>query len=582
MKKLLVSLLAMSMCLSMLVGCGGDSAADGTASDGVTSGTADGDTMAAGDVEIQDFTILGAHATNALYYDVTEFDDFYSVQALKDLMKDYGLNLEFELVANDQYLTTLQTRFAAMNDIPYYVAMYGMSEAEVMQLAAQGVIIDINPMLERSASAKEFFTEDRFGNTAYRKVCTSDGKMYWLPNIYITKWGDSYGESGTNYGVGIRQDWLNMYGLDMPDTLDEFTKALKTFNEKDPSGTGNANVAGMHVLSTNPCEFGDCTAQWFGLVRGLINNNWDTQQAISPWHQETIKDYLSYIRGLNEAGLYDTEMVGTTDTLTQKYSANYVGAMNVYALGAYEQNIESVFDANAENPVLYMPMKPIQAVEGVQPLLALEDPIYVWDEFCFTSNLTDLDLGARFLEAYYSDEHIDLINFGTEGYNYEMVDGEKVYKQYTASEDGKVYQADQLNQYIEDKAAQKLLFGKHLYSRAITSDYTYYNLDVDAETSLNKGYAAPKYYFQQETLDYGHWTSIDATGVWATADPEDVEEINLVWNDLNSYSKECISALVLGQKSLDEIDTIVAELDALGLNDVEAIRQNQYDRFLGK
>ena len=160
----------------------------------------------------------------------------------------------------------------------------------------------------------------------------------------------------------------------------------------------------------------------------------------------------------------------------------------------------------------------------IQPLLALEDPIYVWDEFCFTSNLTDLDLGARFLEAYYSDEHIDLINFGTEGYNYEMVDGEKVYKQYTATEDGKLFQADTLNQYIEDKAAQKLLFGKHLYSRAITSDYTYYNLDDDAETSLNKGYAAPKYYFQQETLDYGHWTSIDATGVWATADPEDVEE----------------------------------------------------------
>ncbi|MBR6684557.1 MAG: sugar ABC transporter substrate-binding protein, partial [Firmicutes bacterium] len=58
--------------------------------------------------------------------------------------------------------------------------------------------------------------------------------------------------------------------------------------------------------------------------------------------------------------------------------------------------------------------------------------------------------------------------------------------------------------------------------------------------------------------------------------------INLVWNDLDSYSQQAVSALVLGQKSLDEIDTIIADLEALGLNDCEEIRQGQYDRFLGK
>ena len=589
MKKLLVTLLAASMCLSMLAGCGSDEETATTDTETTTSEattdeeTTEEDSEVAGDVEMKEFTILGDYTVNASYYQMDQFEDFYSVKAFRELMEANGLDIKFELINDDQYVTTLQTRFAAMNNVPYFVAMYGLSEAEVMQLAAQGVVLDINPMLEESEAASGYFLEDKYGNQAYNKVCLPSGEMYWLPNLYITKWYDlELGSAGTNYEVGIRQDWLNEYELEMPDTLDEFTNALKTFNEQDPSGTDVAGQPGYNVMSVNPCDWGDTIAQWFGLVRGIISNNWTTQEAISPWHQETAKDYLTYVNGLYTQGLYDGEMIGSTSTLTQKYSNNQVGAMNVYACGAYEQNV-SVFDADAENPVLFMPMYPIQAVEGVDPLLAMEDPVYIWDEFCFTSQLTDMELGARFLEAYYSEENIDLINYGTEGYNYEVVDGEKVFLKYTAEEDGKEFQADQLNQYIADKAKQNLLFGKHLYSRAITPDYTYYMLDIDAEVMIDKGYCEPKYYFQKDTIEnWKNYTSITNNGQWATASAEQAEEINLIWNDINTSSQEAISALVMGNRSLDEIDTIVAELDALGLADVEVIRQEQYDRFLGK
>ena len=586
MKKLLVTLLAASMCLSMFVGCGSKEE-ETTTTDKETptseATTEDGEeSEVAGDVELKEFTILGDYAVNASYYQMDQFEDFYSVIAFRELMEANGLDIKFELINDDQYVTTLQTRFAAMNNVPYFVAMYGLSENEVMQLAAQGVVLDINPMLDESEAASSYFKEDEFGVQAYRKVSLESGEMYWLPNLYITKWYDTLGTDGTNYQVGIRQDWLNDYGLEVPTTLDEFTNALKTFNENDPSGTGMANTAGYHVMSVNPCSLSDNIGAWFGLVRGIISNNWTTQEAISPWHQETIKDYLTYINGLYNMGLYDGEMIGSTSTLTQKYSNNQVGAMNVYTAGAYEQNV-NVFDPNSDNPVLFLPMEPIQAVEGVDPLLALEDPVYIWDEFCFTNQLTDLELGARFLEAYYSPENIDLINYGTEGYNYEVVDGEKVFKEYTAAEDGKQFKADQLNQYIQDKAAQNLLFGKHLYSRTITPDYTYYFLDVDAEVMIEKGYCEAKYWIQKDQIEnWENFTSIDATGQWATASAEQVEEINLIWNDIDTYSQEAVAALVMGTRSLDEIDAIVAELDALGLADVEVIRQGQYDRFLGK
>ena len=151
MKKLLVTLLAASMCLSMLAGCGSKEEEttttdkETTTSEATTEETEESEV--AGDVELKEFTILGDYAVNASYYQMDQFEDFYSVIAFRELMEANGLDIKFELINDDQYITTLQTRFAAMNNVPYFVAMYGLSENEVMQLAAQGVVLDINPML---------------------------------------------------------------------------------------------------------------------------------------------------------------------------------------------------------------------------------------------------------------------------------------------------------------------------------------------------------------------------------------------------------------------------------------------------
>lgn len=583
MKKLLVTLLAASMCLSMLAGCGSSNDESQATNDSTTTenSTTDKDSSeVTGDVELKEFTILGDHAST--YYKADDLEEFEAIKSLRKLMEAKGVDLKIELVQDDQYLTTLQTRFAAMNNVPMYAAMYRMTESEVMALAEQGIVLDINELLDLSdGTAKAFFTENDFGVTAYNKVCTPDGNFYWLPNIYITKWEDSVGETGTNYGVNIRKDWLDKYNLTMPTTTDEFKNALKTFNTNDPSGSGVS--AGMNVYSYNPCDWGDAIAQWFGLPRSIVGANWDEKKAVSPWHCDTVKDYFTYMQDLSAEGLIDPEMVGSNDQLNTKVANNQVGASSTYILATgWEPTIEAAFKADAADCAEYVQIDPIEAVKGVTPLLALEDPVYVWDEFVFTNQLTDKDLGAAFLDVYFSDEQIDLINYGTEGVNYDVVNGEKVVKQYTAAEDGKQFDADQLNQYLQDKADQRLSYGKILYSRLITSDMNFYDLKKAAEGCVALGWAKDKYDAQEKTRNYGHWTSIDVTGTLATASKEDADTVNMVWNDMVAASQQAISALVLNQKSVDEIDSIVATLDSAGLTEVEKVYQARYDRFLGK
>lgn len=597
MKKLLVVLLAVALGVSMLAGCtkSGDgesssqqqSSTPTQSSSQTQSSTPTQSSQPSGDVTLRDFTALGDEFMYNYFIMNDTIEEFTSWQELRKMMEAKNINLVPEFVAHDQYQSMLQTRFAAMNEIPMF-CYNSLTDMEIVALAGNGQILDIIPIIEGGdGTAKAFFeNEGEFGLTALNKV-RLDGHLWWLPNLYITNYRGRVGEVGVNIGVNIRYDWLEKYGLSMPTSLDEFTTALKTFNENDPSEAGVANVAGYNVYSYNPCAWNDAIAQWFGLVRGnLVNVNWDTDEATSPWVQATVTDYLNYIIGLREQGLFDEEMVGSNDTLRQKASNDQVGASTLYATSSgWEPLIEHAKDANGQVTACYAEIYPIEAVPGVTPFLCLEDPIYMWDHFVFTSVLTDMQLGSDFLDVYYSDASIDLINYGVEGINYEIVNGEKQFKEYEANQEGKgvMFKADQQNKYIQEKGDLRISYGKHLYSRALFPDMTYYMLGADFDAFYtNESWAQKKGEYGEATMTYGHFTSIDVEGCLAAATAEESEKYNEVWTDLYSQSQEFVSALVLGRSSVDEIPTMVERLNALGLQDVINIFQARHDRFIGK
>ncbi|MCF0136100.1 MAG: hypothetical protein HUJ69_06725, partial [Lachnospiraceae bacterium] len=194
---------------------------------------------------------------------------------------------------------------------------------------------------------------------------------------------------------------------------------------------------------------------------------------------------------------------------------------------------------------------------------------------------TDMALIAAFLDGYYCDEHLDLVNYGVEGVNYTVVDGEKQWIKYE-DVDGVMYDADQLNQSLQDKADRRISYGKILYIRGAFPDYTYYRLDDASRNCTNVlGWAAPKDQYQQATLNFGYWTSLDVEGTLATASVEETNLYNEKYSDVDTASQEYMSKLVSGEAGVDQIPAYKAQLEALGLNDLIAIYQARYDRFVG-
>lgn len=588
MKKLLVVILAAALCVGMLAGCSSKAPETTTTpetstetttttetSTETTTETTETSTEPAGPVEVKDFTVLAADVFTTYYSAAESMEEFYAWQAFRALEEAKGVNMQVEWINYDQYNTTLQTRFGAMNDIPYYVSGYDYPETQVLALANNGTVLDLNGIIDMGdGTAKNFFENNDFGVTARNKVTTPEGGMYWLPNLYISVFDGRYGV-GTNAGVNIRYDWLQEQEIATPDSTESFKAALEAFN----AAYGNG-VAGDAVYSYRATQLIDGMAQWYGLVRGLLNVDWKAGKAQSPWLQEGFTEYITYINDLYTAGLYDPEMVNSNDTLRTKVSNNLVGAYTAYALSTtYEPLIEAA-KVDGVTGACYVGIIPFNAIDGIHALLGLEDPVYVWDEFFLTNQCTDLALAAAFIDAYYCDEHLDLINYGVEGKNYTVVDGEKQWISYTNSE-GQAYDADQLNQSLQDKADERISYGKILYIRGGFPDYTYYRLD-DASRNCTTvlGWAAPKDEYQQATLDFGYWTSLDVGGTLATASVEETETYNDKYNDIDTASQEAIAKLVV-EGNVADIPGYVATLNGLGLQELVDIYQARYDRFIG-
>ena len=69
------------------------------------------------------------------------------------------------------------------------------------------------------------------------------------------------GHEENAYIMWIRQDWLNILGMDAPKTFDQLTALLKAIYENDPANTGKKNYIPL----------GLSTMAWTGSINGLYN-----------------------------------------------------------------------------------------------------------------------------------------------------------------------------------------------------------------------------------------------------------------------------------------------------------------------
>ena len=473
-----------------------------------------------------------------------------------------NIKLEFNLVEEDQYTTVCQTTVASGNlgcDIMY---IEPLDDKTKQRLIDRGIFAPINEIWDQSeeGTAKEFFTEGD-GKFVSERLSMEDGNVYWLADIQTSNYKGEV-TTGAALAFNIRKDWLDACDLETPTTLDEFTSALKTFQDKDCNGNGVAD----EVITMNIAGFGTDIAQWFGLGPGMVFIDPKTDTLTSPWYQDHIKDYISYMNSLYEAGL----LVDITNQTNTRLAANQMSGEANWAAQTWEEPSIQVQEG-AQPP--YLEPIVIKATDDTEPFVRLQSGENLMSRiYAVTNECEDTAAVARLLDYMCSPEYVELTEHGVEGVN------------FTRTEDGD-YQ--QLSGDDIDNSIMSLMYG------ALWSSNVLPRMDLNKDMStelvagiqLGKDAGIPEGY--QAKADFADWVftqnmentvNYSPLTMLAVATQEETKRTSEILTDLDTYSQELLTKLILGQKSLDDWDSYMDDLKRLGLDELTEIYQGRYDR----
>lgn len=582
-RKLLAAVLTAAMAMSALTGCGDAKPEESDSADSKAqeSGSArqesqsesqeeeesGGETAASG--ELKTIRIMGVdnsttlESGKAVYLsDWVNGDSKVWNQLLSDL-ETRGVTLEVDLIPQDQYDTVLQNSVAAGLDCDF-VNLTPLDDKTRENLISQGKLQPLNELIEQYASEEgKAFYESGYGSEAARVNRREDGNLYWVGAMTV---GDYKGAAWGSFIMPlIRKDWLDKVGLEIPKTSDELFHALKTFQDQDVNGSGAAD----EVVYVDFKGFQTGIAQCFGLGNGMFYLDMTDKKIKSNWYQPGIRDYISFMQKLYSAGLLDT-----SGQYNEKNAENKLALVNDWVAETYvEPSINVQEGAAAPNLTGFL----FQGTEGIDPILNRQDGVQIQIYGYGATEQADPEAIGILLDYLASDAYATLSEYGVEGYTYER------------TADGRINRLSATDGIEETEVMSKLpalwvgyAGGGILPRMEIVDRVT--ELEVTQEAGRAMGYPedgyADKAAFIRNIYENEEQYQYCSMGMQlAAATEEENDRTTELWADLQTYTDELLVKLIMGEQSLDDWDTYIAEMKELGMDEIVQIHQDRYDRI---
>lgn len=499
---------------------------------------------------IHKLKLLGAHNGGEIW-DNRENYDVWGIW--QEMLKENNLELEYEMVTGEQYPTVIQTRMSSGSNLPDIANVSPLDDAMLLGLAKQGVILELNSLLNQYSNGN---VEAMYRDTypfANGLVLTADGNRYWTTNLYVKTY-QKKDLANTGLTLMVRGDWLDSLKLDVPTTLDEFTQTLRTFREKDPNGTGTAD----EILNLKVQTFQNGLAQCFGLGADVVSIDPNNRAVVSPWYQDGAKAYFAYVQSLVSEGIIDPALIGSSEVANQRTAENKVGAFFSYGMDGWTQKkIADVENAH------FQPLMPLTgAAEGITPYAVVEPGELCWNRYVITKGCKDVEGAVKLLDLFYSQEYRQMMCWGVEGDYSETKDGitSKIkYEEGQNQRDGKIF------------GNGEQIFGDYIPNLRI-----FY---LDAELEGNRPAKPKAVAYQEQVNSYPYWYTNMNGNYLAVATDEEAEQMSTLATAINTYSQELCTKLSLGQASLDDWDSYIAEFDKMGLKDLMQIYEDRMNRY---
>lgn len=197
------------------------------------------------------------------------------------------------------------------------------SHIYMLKAAKSGMLYDITDLFQKYASSQVKKIVDSTQGRAMNMV-SYDGRMIALPNITVTTDGV--------HVMNVQKNWLDQYGLGIPQTLDEIENAARVFKEKKPAGAATIPIIGPdkngklycnYIESSNLANGFDPVFAAYDAYPGYFLDNGNgtvSYGSLLP----NMKPALQRLAKWYKEGLIDPEL-GSRDNSGEPVNANQVG-----------------------------------------------------------------------------------------------------------------------------------------------------------------------------------------------------------------------------------------------------------------
>ncbi|GAA4919192.1 extracellular solute-binding protein [Nesterenkonia rhizosphaerae] len=371
-----------------------------------------------------------------------------------------------------------------------------------------------------------------------------DGKFYILPGIQE--------QPLYEYGIAVRGDIWDELGYDDPETWDEFAEQLRGVQEAYPDMIPYSDRWEMNAtLNQAAANFG--TQAGWGFSDGMYYDA-DADEFVYAPATEGFRDMVAYFASLVEEGLLDSEsLIQDDDQAIQKFASGQSAAVfaNDQEILTYRDSIEEVGDDDWEVRLLPVPAGPAgNNVAGGQ----------LWGGLVLSSDVAEQDNFIALLQfldwLYYSDEGLEYAKWGIEGETFEREGEQRV-----------------LNENID---INNLNPGA---PEALNVDYGFHNgvwmLTHGSSIDLMDSMA------REEVVEFRE--KMSAKEVQPVAPPRplnelELEQASLTENSLRDTTNTRVAEFIVGNRSMDQWDDFVAELEGAGLAQFVELHNEAYQR----
>lgn len=498
--------------------------------------------IANGDVNLSIYCGFASGARQ-VYNSMAEMD------VVKEMMKETGINLTF-VHPPEQDDGTFFTTMIASGDYPDIISNEFKSYPGGPTAAMDdGVIIDATELILSKASYFNQVLDKLDPEVREKKIWSDDGRIIRFGTVFVPEYLDGHAHGG----FLVRKDLLDAAGItELPTTIAEYETMFEAFQKQ-------GKLPWTLAMKEWQNERYSPVASAFGVTyrKTHIEDDKIIYSRTSPRY----KEYLEVMNRWYEKGFFNSDsLTQLTAEAQKKFQAGDAGAI---ICGSWEViTLESVGQANDPAvKVVGLPYPRTEKGDSIDMLVEfLENPDPTRSAF-ISAQCENPEAAVRFVDYLYRPETVMMTAWGVNTEEHTL---------WTEDASGNRSWTD----FMMDNPDFDYEIGRQRYTANA--------LQGEWETQMEK----LQYDIPQVQQAWSAWeentTNKGVPTRFITQTTEEAREISQLLTQIETFGDETVFAFITGQKPLDEFDSFVEELKALGTDRLCELYQAAYDRYLAR